>query len=83
MIRLETLTFELIPSGRLERRLYKLDNDQERDLRLGIVRKEVTRISEFSGKIMESTNALAADLKSFSVDMSGHLKEIAHTRPQS
>lgn len=82
-LKLESLTLELIRSGRLERRLDRLDKDQERDSRLEGVRSEVSKISEFAGKIMESTNTLATDLKNFSVDVSGHLKELAHQRPQT
>lgn len=83
MIKLDALTLELLRSGRIERRLDRLDKEQERDNRLETIRKEVGRISEFSGRIMESTTTLATDLKTFSVDVSGHLKEIVHVRPQS
>ncbi|KAK4108374.1 hypothetical protein N656DRAFT_784123 [Canariomyces notabilis] len=68
-LKIETLLHELIRNSRLERRLDRLDRDQERDGRLETVKKDITRISEISGKILESTNTLAADLKSFSMDV--------------
>jgi len=57
-----------------------LERDQERDVRLETVKKDVAKISEISGKILESTNTLAADLKNFSVDVGEHLKEVAQFR---
>lgn len=74
------MTLELVRSGRVERRLDRLERDQERDVRLETVKKDVAKISEISGKILESTNTLAADLKNFSVDVGEHLKEVAQFR---
>ena len=68
---------ELVRSARLERRLDRLERDQERDGRLEAVKKDVAKLSEISEKILESTSTLAADLKSFSVDVGEHLKEVA------
>lgn len=74
------MTLELVRSGRVERRLDRLERDQERDVRLETVKKDVAKISEISGKILESTSTLAADLKNFSVDVGEHLKEVAQFR---
>lgn len=68
---------ELVRSARLERRLDRLERDQERDGRLEAVKKDVAKLSEISERILESTSTLAADLKNFSVDVGEHLKEVA------
>lgn len=68
-LKIDTLIHALIRDSRLESRFDRLDRDQERDGQLDTVKKDITRISEISGKILESTNTLAADLKSFSVDV--------------
>ena len=76
-LKIDTLMNELVRSARLERRLDRLERDQERDVRLEVVKKDVASLFEISGKILESTNTLAADLKSFSLDVGEHLKEVA------
>jgi uncharacterized membrane-anchored protein YjiN (DUF445 family) len=72
---------ELVRSARLERRLDRLERDQERDGRLETVKKDVAKLSEISERILASTSTLAADLKNFSVDVSEHLKEVARFEP--
>jgi hypothetical protein len=79
-LQVETLMLEILRTSRLERRMDRLDKDQDRDTRLEAVEKGVARLSEVSVKILESTSSLAGDLKNFSLDIGEHLKEAAQFR---